>query len=91
MPTDETPRQPQAMPIDAGAQPGHWWTDSASPEQVFAGENGDPIWEPQPFPAPGRNERLRRAVREPEGKLPPGRLIDLVQPRPAPPPPPANG
>jgi hypothetical protein len=66
------------------------------PDAGFAdsltGESGDPIWEPQPIqaeagrPEAGRAERARRAVREPEGKLPAGRIIDLEQIRHAAPP-----
>ena len=79
MPQDQTP--PQLQPPQDDGQP------TAPPEQVFAGENGDPIWEPAWGPgqgpgASGRAERLRRAVREPEGKLAAGKLIDLTKPLP---------
>ena len=48
--------------------------------QALAGESGDPIWESYaPQGEAGRAERARRAVREPEGKLPPGRIIELDQ------------
>jgi hypothetical protein len=81
MPQDQTPPQPQAQPPEDEGQP------AAPPEQVFAGENGDPIWEPawgqpQGHPGTSRAERLRRAGREPEGKLQAGKLIDLSKPRP---------
>jgi hypothetical protein len=77
MPQDETPRQPQAFQADGrdesqprqesgnGAYP-----EQPPPEQVFAGESGDPIWE-APGPRPPRYSR--------EEKIPPGRIIDLVQ------------
>jgi hypothetical protein len=79
MPQEQTPPQPQAQPPEDEGQP------TAPPEQVFAGENGDPIWEPAWGPGQGgtgRAERLRRAVREPEGKLAAGKLIDLSKPIP---------
>ena len=76
MPSDQTPRQPQALQPDEPFRSGQ---DGGFAE-ALAGESGDPIWEPQPGQAEaGRVERARRAVREPEGKLPPGRIIDLEQ------------
>jgi hypothetical protein len=81
MPTDETPRQPQALQAGGRLQPqadgdaGH----GAYPEQVFAGESGDPIWEPLGTRAPaGPNAPPRMS---PEEKVSAGRLIDLVQPQ----------
>jgi hypothetical protein len=76
MPTEQTPRQPQAQPseglVQAGQETG--FADS------LTGESGDPIWEPPPTQPEGRRaERARRAGREPEGMLPPGRIIDLEQ------------
>ena len=98
MPTDKTPPQPQAQQapqtgVKGGEQqpyddPSHW----AYPEQVFAGESGDPIWEPQSGRrAPGTaaeaafDHRVPKVV--PEEKVPGGRLIDLVH---APPPSPRS-
>ena len=70
MPTDETPPQPQAMAPEQREQ------ESLPPEQVFAGENGDPIWEPQWAQRQGGAGRAER--------LPPGRLIDLAKSLPFP-------
>jgi hypothetical protein len=83
MPSDQTPRQPQALQPDEQLQVGQ----EGGFAEALTGESGDPIWEPHPVQAEaGRAERARRAVREPEGKLPPGRIIDLEQvQRPAPP------
>ena len=74
MPSDQTPPPPGAMPPPASDQGDH----DADFSQALAGESGDPIWESQPPQSGvGRGERARRAAREPEGKVPPGRLIDL--------------
>ena len=72
MPKDETPRQPQAFQADGrdDSLPRQDTGHGAYPEQVFAGESGDPIWE-----APG----LWLPRFSPEEKIPPGRIIDLVQ------------
>ena len=82
MPSDQTPHQPQAFQPDdppAGARYGDV-SHEGEFSQALAGESGDPIWESSPpQPDAGRAERARRAVREPEGRLPPGRIIDLVQ------------
>jgi hypothetical protein len=76
MPSDQTPRQPGATPSQGTSEAGL----DADFSQALAGESGDPIWESDaPQPESGRTERARRAMREPEGKVPPGRLIDLVQ------------
>ena len=81
MPTDDTPRQPQALQTggrlqsQAAGDPGY----GAFPEQVFAGESGDPIWEPL-----GTRTQPGQAAppRSPNDKVSAGRLIDLVQPQP---------
>jgi hypothetical protein len=86
MPSDQTPRQPQAHSSGGQVQAGQDAEDLAVRcefgfAEALAGESGDPIWEPA-LPAQGeagRAERARRAVREPEGKLPAGRIIDLEQ------------
>ena len=79
MPSDQTPRQSGATPSQGTFEA----TQDADFSQALAGESGDPIWELQaPQMEAGRAERARRAVREPEGKLPPGRLIDLQRQRP---------
>ena len=82
MPKDETPRQLQALQAGGRLQPqphdeaGH----GACPEQVFAGESGDPIWEPLGARPPAGQSALQRPPRvPPEEKVPPGRIIDLVQ------------
>ena len=104
MPTDQTPTQPQALQADAtegqsqaGGEGGPSFGEpsyGAYPEQVFAGESGDPIWETQSARrGPGTGAAVvAEAVlgrREPrvmtDEKIPCGRLIDLVH---APPPPP---
>ena len=75
MPSDQTPRQPGAStPLGGTVQV----SQGAEFSEALIGESGDPIWESRPPQAePGRAERARRAVREPEGKLPPGRIIEL--------------
>ena len=89
MPSDQTPRQPGATPLggtlpvqpEQGAQHGAQQHAAEHPvefSEALIGESGDPIWESRPPQLePGRAERARRAVREPEGKLPPGRIIEL--------------
>jgi hypothetical protein len=82
MPTDETPRQPQAFQAgsrvqsQADGEAGH----GAYPEQVFAGESGDPIWESMGTRAQAEQAAPPRV--SPEEKVPAGRLIDLVQHQP---------
>ncbi len=75
--------QSDLTPPEPGAAPAHG-TFHADQDidfsQALAGESGDPIWESRPPQVEAG--RARRAVREPEGKLPPGRIIDLVQRRP---------
>lgn len=76
MPSDQTPRQPQAVQPEGKVQTAHEGDFAES----LSGESGDPIWETHaPQAEAGRAERARRAVREPEGKLPAGRIIDLEQ------------
>jgi hypothetical protein len=90
MPSDQTPRQPQALqpdePVQAQAGSVQFGQDAGFADSL-TGESGDPIWEPEPVRAEaGRAERARRAGREPEGKLPAGRIIDLEQTQRAAPP-----
>ena len=74
MPSNQTPPRP----ITTSPPPADPPDPEADFSQALAGESGDPIWESQPAqPGQGRGERARRAAREPEGKLPPGQLIDL--------------
>ena len=92
MPSEQTPLQPgvtagetagataettaETTPPQAIVQDGH----DVDFSQALAGESGDPIWESfAPQGEAGRAERARRAMREPEGKLPPGRIIELDQ------------
>jgi hypothetical protein len=83
MATDETPRQPQALQAggrlqsQAEGDAGH----GAYPEQVFAGESGDPIWEPLGTRAQAGQIAPPRV--SPDETVPAGRIIDLVQPQPA--------
>jgi hypothetical protein len=85
MPQDETPRQPQALQADGRVelQPHQDASHGAYPEQVFAGESGDPIWEQpgsrrqQAEQGHAAQQRIPRVT--PEEKIPPGRIIDLVQ------------
>ena len=92
MPFEQTPSQPQAFQSEAfppqPPQPDESGRDARDGElarasdfaESLAGESGDPIWESSPPQADaGRAEPARRAAREPEGKLPPGRMIDLIQ------------
>ena len=71
MPKDETPRQPQAFQADGrdDSLPRQDTGHGAYPEQVFAGESGDPIWE-----APG----LRLPRFSPEEKAPPSWSTEAV-------------
>ena len=92
MPKDATPRKPQAFQPEDRAQGGsHSQPDAQlpmksdaaaeNPEQVFAGECGDPIWEGR-RPAEARPpHRVPRTV--PEERLPAGRIIELGQQAPA--------
>ena len=74
MPSDQTPRQVGATPLGGTVRV----TQGAEFSEALIGESGDPIWESRPPQVEaGRAERAKRAVREPEGKLPPGRIIDL--------------
>ena len=100
MPNDQTPPQPQALQADApegqsqaggDGDPSYDPGYGAYPEQVFAGESGDPIWETQSARRGTVAGAVAEAVfgqREPrvvtDEKIPCGRLIDLVH---APPPP----
>jgi hypothetical protein len=80
MPSDQTPRQPGATAGGASHQQTFQEGHDVDFSQALAGESGDPIWESYPPQAEaGRAERARRAVREPEGKLPAGRIIELDQ------------
>ena len=104
MPKDQTPPPPQALDpggrgrqaqLDAGH--GAYQEYPQCPEQVFAGESGDPIWETQSARraagavADAVSGIPQRVPRAPENKLRPGRLIDLVQaPRPINLPPPQS-
>ena len=82
MPSDQTPRQPEAQPPEGQSQPGQDQpTQVIDFAEALTGECGDPIWETcPPQLETSRAERARRAMREPEGKLPPGRIIDLERP-----------
>ena len=83
MPSDQTPRQPGATAGETPPQPIVQDSQDVDFSQALAGESGDPIWEsfaPQAEAGraeAARAERARRAMREPEGKLPPGRIIEL--------------
>jgi hypothetical protein len=86
MPSDQTPRQPQALhpeETDRPPQAGDFAQATAHAggfSECLAGESGDPIWGTDvPQAEAGRVDRARRAGREPEGKLPAGRIIDLEQ------------
>ena len=86
MPSDQTPRQPQALhpeENDRAAEDGDFpqATDQAGGfSECLAGESGDPIWGTDvPQAEAGRAERARRAGREPEDNVPAGRIIDLEQ------------
>ena len=81
MSSDQTPRQPQALPPEGHVEEGPVQDNrDAEFAESLAGESGDPIWEARPPQSEsGRAERARRAIREPEGRLPAGRLIDLEQ------------
>ena len=84
MPQDGTPRQSQALQPETPEQDGsqshsNFVTEpEAFPEQVFAGECGDPIWE-------GRRPGEARVAKTPrptsDEHVPAGRIIDLVQGR----------
>src|SRR2546421_12826754 len=89
MPKDETPRQPQALqaggrvqsPTQGQDDPSH----GAYPEQVFAGESGDPIWEPLGARRPESDQAdpQRSPQGSPDERVPAGKIIDLVQTRPS--------
>lgn len=82
MPSEHTP-PPSEPDAPAGKEQAEAEAE-ADFAQACSGESGDPIWESRgPQVAAGGNaaraERARRALREPEGTVPAGRLIDLVQ------------